>query len=98
MVQRPTSTAESDYFWDGRGRLCSVKDYAKSGTTLTPIQQVDYGYDPFNDLISRSLTPYINGNPQTPQIARFVYDLAAADALPSPLVGEGSGVRGAGNA
>jgi RHS repeat-associated protein len=83
IVQRSTSTAETDYFWDNRGRLFSVKDYTKSGTTLTQIQQVDYGYDAFNDLISRTSTPYTSGNPSTTGVitTRFVYDLPGGNAV-----------------
>jgi RHS repeat-associated protein len=83
IVQRSTTTAETDYFWDNRGRLFRVKDYTKSNNTLTQIQQVDYGYDAFNDLISRTSTPYTSGNPSTTGViaTRFVYDLPDGNAV-----------------
>jgi RHS repeat-associated protein len=76
VIQRYTSTAETDYFWDNRGRLVKVQDFTKSGSTLTQIQQVDYTHDAFDRLIGRSLTPYSGGSPVTASIAtaRFVYD------------------------
>ncbi len=67
-----TSLAETDYAWDNRGRMISVKDFVSSGGAQT--QEVDYTYDVFNRLITRVYTPYTGGNPQTPTTARFVYD------------------------
>jgi RHS repeat-associated protein len=72
-VNRATN-AETDYFWDNRSRLVSVKDYATSGGAQT--QEVDYTYDVFNRLITRVFTPYSGGNPQTASIVQseLVYD------------------------
>jgi YD repeat-containing protein len=86
VTQRYTSTAETDYTWDNRGRLVTVKDYTKSGSTLTQVQQVDLWYDAFNNLIGRTLTPYISGNPGTPATARFIYDGPAPGSGPGHAV------------
>ena len=65
---------ETDYSWDNRGRMTSVKDYVESGSTLVQTQQVDYWYDMFDRLIGRKLTPYSGGTPETASTSRFVYD------------------------
>jgi RHS repeat-associated protein len=80
ITQRFSSTSETDFSWDNRGRMTSVKSYTKSGSTLTQTQQVDLWYDAFNRLIGRIWTPYTSGSPNTSGIAttRFVYDGDAA--------------------
>ncbi len=76
LIQRYTSTAETDYTYDNRNRLVTVKDYTKGGGTLTQTQEVDLWYDMFDRLIGRTLTPYSGGSPVTGSAvtARFVYD------------------------
>jgi RHS repeat-associated protein len=85
VAKRYTTTAETDYGWDFRGRLISVKDFTKSGTTVTQTREIDYWYDAFDRLLGRLVTPYSGGNPSTSgvTITRFVYD--------SPSAGSGQG-------
>ncbi len=77
------------YSWDNRGNLVTVTDYT-SGNSV--IQTVTLWYDAFNDLIGRTVA-----TSSGTMTARFVYDLSS-DSLPSPLGGEGPGVRGSGEA
>ncbi|HEV3415623.1 MAG TPA: RHS repeat-associated core domain-containing protein, partial [Pirellulales bacterium] len=56
-------SAETDYGWDNRDRLVSVKDF--SGSTHALTQEVDYSYDMFNRLVGRSMGS---------STERFVYD------------------------
>ena len=83
--------SETDYSWDNRDHLVSVKDFTGTGSSQVQIRQVDYEYDMFGRLIGRTLTPNTSRTAGTPVASRFIND------LPSPLAGEGSGVTGSGN-
>ena len=63
--------SETDYAYDYRNRLVKVTDKDSSGLTT---QVVDYSYDAFNRLVTRTLTPYTDGEAGTPVSGHFVYD------------------------
>ncbi|TWT29630.1 HNH endonuclease [Blastopirellula retiformator] len=67
----PTSPLSSYtvYEWDHRNRLASVTDYDVSDVKQ---QQVVYGYDAYNNLISRDLDS--NGDGTVDQSGYFIYD------------------------
>ena len=86
------SGAETDYSWDNRDRLTAVDDFTGTGTSRVQMRDVSYVYDMFDRLIDETVTAYSGGSPVTSSITstEFVFD------FPSPLAGEGSGVRGQG--
>jgi RHS repeat-associated protein len=74
VLSQVSSTHETDYVWDQRNRLVSVKDYSISNGTSSQVSQVDYSYDVFDRLQGRTLTLYTGGTAGTPSTARFVFD------------------------
>ena len=50
--------SQTDYAYDYRNRLVQVTSINSSGLTR---QVVNYSYDAFNRLVTRTLTPYTNG-------------------------------------
>jgi RHS repeat-associated protein len=72
IVERDTISdgSKTYYTWDNRNRLVEVTDKDSGGTTL---RVVDYAYDMFNRLVSRTVTPYVSGSPGTPTSQGFAY-------------------------
>ncbi|UUO05343.1 hypothetical protein M4951_18415 [Blastopirellula sp. J2-11] len=71
-ITRKTNIADGSYTvyeWDFRNRLASVTNYDVSDVKL---QKVAYGYDAFNNLISRDLDS--NGDGTVDQSGYFIYD------------------------
>ncbi len=67
-TKRTAGSASTEYDWDHRNRLVSVRDY--NGTTL--LQRVDYTYDVFNRRIGKRLD--IDGDQVFDEATTWVYD------------------------
>ncbi len=77
--------AETLYGYNNRGALTSVTD-KDSGGTIT--QVIDYTYDVFGEMISRSITPYSGGSPGATTTEIFVRDTSTGNIV---LQFDGSG-------
>ena len=70
------------YAWSANGNLTEVRHYNSAGNLVLT---VDYSYDAFGEMIQKN-----DGT----VLSRFCQDGWNANMFPSPLAGEGSGVRG----
>jgi RHS repeat-associated protein len=77
VIKRTNATTYNStvYEWDHRNRLISVTDYDGYGTATTSddfvVQQVDYTYDAFNQLVKRVVDP--DGDVGSAAIRQTVY-------------------------
>ena len=76
LTEKDSSSEHESYTYDNRNRLIQVLDKVLEGSTWTRSAEIDYAYDVFDNLFSRSDKTYDTGGVTalTDAEARYVYD------------------------